>query len=1219
MHISKNSIILPAFILFSLNAKATLNEESLRNAFIDSAYSIDEKERNTLGLINDSLIKYKADVFSKNTSFFDTADKLKYEGNYENMAISSLLGDVNQVLKTSTDEELISAIMNQNDEDVINAARELSKNIVNKLALSSQREYKENGITINLLQELKTARNWDSIARKIEPLVPTWKSSESNLNWGLNKTNAYNAYAMGMSGKGVNVGIIDSGIKSSHRDFKNLNILTAEGVYYEDNNKYDKHGNLTGINKKGEKFSISGEYDPEKNDGHGTEMSGVLASSRNGLGSHGVAFNSNLFVTSTGGSDDNSFQGSEDLDYNVFKSIFEELNKNNVSLVNESWGQASHNPVENDFGTVGNADSENISAIMRAYRPFWDRVQRGSKTWLNAMIEAGQKYNFVQIVSNGNSSSIANPGNNANAPYFNPEIESKWVAVTGYDITDAQVYNRCGTARWWCVMAPTGEPSTHPNGGFTPNANGTSAAAPFITGSLALIQERFPYMSPSQVRDVLLTTSTLKSPESAQAMYSEDKGLRTYSNLTPLQDYSETAPKIPNAISGWGLPDLNKAMKGPAQFLGAFSVNIPGGYRDIWSNDISDEAIKGRRIEDEIEQERWKMRKREKGWENGISANSSADDKYEYAIGTEREQATYQRAKDPLTNLAYVGSLIKDGEGELVLSGENTYTGSTWVKGGTLTIDGSVLSQITVDGNASAKSIKDGDNGKIKGGILSGTGTVNKLVINEYGSVSPGHNNISSHDIGLLTTGDITLNSGSNYIVNIDRNGHNDAIYSKGSIDINNANIVLLSNNNENYLAGKSNGSILDKNYTIIKSKDAINGTFTNIYNNYKFIDSYIHYLPNEIVVNLKPNEQTLISIAKSKNEKSIAKAISHLSVGDPVLESVIYGDSAENTRNAYNNLSGQIHADIASEVINSNKYFSDAINERVRQAEGQRISDDLKHDMNGAWVKLLGGWGRTSSDSNAEGFKSSTYGFVIGMDKAIDENKNIGIATGYTRTSLHENSSANAKSENYYLGVYGGMQLGNLAFRGGLGNIWHRIDTSRDVKYDIQFDHESAKYSANSIQGFMETGYQAKFGNLNLEPYTNITYLNYTNKGFSENGNAAALSSRKDHTDVLFSTTGVRANSDLYVSKTTKIGLNTELGWVHNFGNLDRGIGLQLGNTKTPFTVDSVPVSREGILVKVGSDISLSSDKKVSLGYTNVLSKKHQSDSLKLDFSWSF
>ena len=106
------------------------------------------------------------------------------------MAISSLLGDVNQVLKTSTDEELISAIMNQNDEDVINAARELSKNIVNKLALSSQREYKENGITINLLQELKTARNWDSIARKIEPLVPTWRSSESNLNWGLNKTNA---------------------------------------------------------------------------------------------------------------------------------------------------------------------------------------------------------------------------------------------------------------------------------------------------------------------------------------------------------------------------------------------------------------------------------------------------------------------------------------------------------------------------------------------------------------------------------------------------------------------------------------------------------------------------------------------------------------------------------------------------------------------------------------------------------------------------------------------------------------------------------------------------------------------------------------------------------------------------------------------------------------------------------------------------------------------
>ena len=49
-----------------------------------------------------------------------------------------------------------------------------------------------------------------------------------------------------------------------------------------------------------------------------------------------------------------------------------------------------------------------------------------------------------------------------------------------------------------------------------------------------------------------------------------------------------------NDQTGWGLIDLKKAVLGPGQFLGPFRVNMPAGFKDAWSNDISDTAIRER-------------------------------------------------------------------------------------------------------------------------------------------------------------------------------------------------------------------------------------------------------------------------------------------------------------------------------------------------------------------------------------------------------------------------------------------------------------------------------------------------------------------------------------------------------------------------------------------------------------------------------------------------
>lgn len=454
----------------------------------------------------------------------------------------------------------------------------------------------------------------------------SWRSAEYQQDWGLERMRADQAYAAGIDGQGVKIGEMDSGFDPSHPDTpaSRYQPVTASGTYVD-----------------GTPFSVSGAMNGN-NDSHGTHVGGTLGASRDGVGMHGVAYAAQVYVANTNQND--SFLFGPTPDPNYFKAAYQALADAGVRAINNSWGSQ---PKDVSY--------ETLDGLHAAYAQHY-----GRSTWLDAAAGVSRQ-GVINVFSAGNSG-YANASVRSALPYFQPDLEGHWLAVSGLDQQNGQRYNRCGIAKYWCITTPGRLiNSTMPGGGYA-NKSGTSMAAPHATGALALVMQRYPYLNNEQALQVLLTTAT---------------------------QLDGTPTGAPTDTVGWGVPDLGRAMHGPGQLLGRFEANLPAGLRDEWSNPISDSALLQRQAEDAAEHAAWQRTLKDKGWENGLPAGASQQERTDYAIGMARDQAAAQRQ--------YQGSLVKAGAGSLVLSGDSTYRGPTLVDGGLLSVDGSLLSAVEVN------------------------------------------------------------------------------------------------------------------------------------------------------------------------------------------------------------------------------------------------------------------------------------------------------------------------------------------------------------------------------------------------------------------------------------------------------------------------------------------------------------------------------------------
>ncbi|HGE8465532.1 TPA: S8 family serine peptidase, partial [Serratia marcescens] len=633
----------------------------------------------------------------------------------------------------------------------------------------------------------------------------SWRSAEFNANWGLGAIHADEAYAAGYTGKGQKVGIFDTPV-NRHPEFagdgKLINVVTEGYRAYTDPHR-------PGINA-GDRFYFDGTfhfYNGATLSNHGVHVAGISAAKRDGVGMHGVAFDSQV-ISVDNDNDGPAYGEFLGLDGAVTNAGWQAMIKSGARVINNSWGVSIP-----DFLSDGGRDPNALHFELKDAQEQFDQV----KPLLGSLAGAGYqgaidaaRKNILVLFAAGNDGNYNQPDVISGLAYFVPDIAPNWLSVASVaqdaastnsvPYTISSFSSRCGYTASFCVSSPGSKIYSTVANGSDPanlvsdygNKNGTSMATPHVTGAVAVLLQRFPYMTSAQIADVLKTTAT-------------DMG----------------APGI-DALYGWGMINLGKAINGPGMFYTVedipaefripdptgvaygptqFVANIPGRGAEVDAG-----TLHARKCDDS-----------HCGWE--IYSN----------------------------NISGHGGLTKEGAGTLELTGTNTYAGPTLVNQGRLAVNGSITSAVSVQ----------------NGGTVGGSGTVGSLTARQGGTVAPGNS------IGTLNVaGNVSFEPGSRYAVEVGPNGQSDRIQSGGSATIGGGEVEVRLENSPNLLTQSEVRSLLGQQYTILSAQQGVSGQFDAVAPNYLFLGTGLSYQPTGVTLSVGRNGTSFASVAQTPNER---------------------------------------------------------------------------------------------------------------------------------------------------------------------------------------------------------------------------------------------------------------------------------------------------------------------------------------------------------------
>lgn len=592
------------------------------------------------------------------------------------------------------------------------------------------------------------------------------------------------------------------------------------------------------------------------------------------------------------------------------------------------------------------------------------------------------------------------------------------------------------------------------------------------------------------------------------------------------------------------------------------------------------------------------------------------------------------------------GAVEQNGTGRTVLNGANTYTGATTINDGLLSVNGSLVSKVTIN----------------DGGALGGIGNVGGLTAKNGSLVSPGNS------IGKLTVnGNATFEQGSGYAVEVAGDGRSDKLSVSGTATLLGGTVLVRPENSTALLTNEQVKALNGKTYVILTANGGVSGTFENVTPYYRFYGAHLSYNPDDVVLTLAKNGASFASVGTTANQKMALASIqsmvalpqaaasepavdkasdtdltkkdaAQMAADKPEEENVLYNAVAGSTVNdnlsaALPELTGDLHPTVSGVLVEDSRFVRDAATNRVRAAFGgvsakatpvlavgpadKAVLANADTATTAMWAEGYGSWSHIDSDGNAVDRNRSIGGFITGLDGILADTWRLGVLAGYANSSL-DGAGSSASVDSYQIGLYGGTKWNDLGLRFGTSFAHHEIETDRSVDFAGITDKNSASYDANSFQIFGEAGYEFNTGFAMFEPFAGLAYSHLKTDGFSEEGGVTALTGLDDTTDATTTTLGLRASRQFAISDTTTLTANGMIGWQHAFGDTTPEASLAFAGGNA-FTTQGLPIAEDALALEAGFDVNLAESTALGLSYHGQIADNVSDHSIKAEISVRF
>ena len=517
------------------------------------------------------------------------------------------------------------------------------------------------------------------------------------------------------------------------------------------------------------------------------------------------------------------------------------------------------------------------------------------------------------------------------------------------------------------------------------------------------------------------------------------------------------------------------------------------------------------------------------------------------------------------------GGLVMTGIGGELLSGTSTYTGTTTVNGGLLSVNGSIASSSLTTVNA--------------GGTLGGNGTVGNTLING-GTLSPGNS------IGTLNvSGNLVFTTAATYLVEVSASASD---FTKGTGTATLAGTVAVVSPTSTYK--------FNQPYTILSATGGLGGTSFTSLALPNFVTGALSYtatdaqltlaLGLERAAGLNANQLAVGSaIDRAVNASgslpagfgnllslppaSLPSALSQLSgeVGTGSQQTT-FGAMTQFLNSLLDHFSGP--GDTATPASGPSQYADDPSQANATAANGTSRSRS-ERDAYAAiytkatprpadpfaqrWSVWAGGFGGTqTTNGNAtlgsNGDTSQIYGGVVGADYRISPFTVAGLALAGGGTNFSVNGLGTGRSDLFQAGVFIKHTVGAAYLSGALGYGWQNITTDRTVTI-AGFDQLRANFDANAYSGRVEGGYRfvSPLLGVGVTPYaagqfTTLQLPAYAEQALAGTNTFALSYAAKSVTDPR-SELGFRTDRS-YALTNAVLTLRGRLAWAHDF-NTDR------------------------------------------------------------------